>query len=51
MIYTLIMLVSCSFFVLNKIQILIPITIAGFVLVAGLYFFKAIPKNFRSQLL
>ena len=51
MIYTLIMLVSCSYFVLNKIQILIPITIAGFVLVAGLYFFQGNTAEFRSQLL
>lgn len=51
MIYTLIMLVSCSFFVLNKIQILIPITIAGLVLVVGLYVLQGNTEQFRSQLL
>ena len=51
MIYTLIMLVSCSFFVLNKIQILIPITIAGLVLVGGLYVLQGNTEQFRSQLL
>ena len=51
MIYTLIMLVSCSFFVLNKIEILIPITIAGLVLVAGLYFLQGNTEEFRNQLL
>lgn len=51
MIYTLIMLVSCSFFVLNKVQILIPITIAGLVLVAGLYVLQGNTEQFRSQLL
>ena len=51
MIYTLIMLVSCSFFVLNKIEILIPITIAGLVLVAGLYFFQGNTEEFQNQLL
>lgn len=51
MIYTLIMLVSCSFFVLNKVQIMIPITIAGLVLVVGLYFLQGNTEVFRSQLL
>ena len=51
MIYTLIMLVSCSFFVLNKIQILIPIAIAGLVLVGGLYVLQGNTEQFRSQLL
>ena len=51
MIYTLIMLVSCSFFVLNKVQILIPITIAGLVLVAGLYVLQGNTEQFRSHLL
>lgn len=51
MIYTLIMLVSCSFFVLNKIQILIPITAACLVLVGGLYVLQGNTEQFQSQLL
>ena len=51
MIYTLITLVSCSFFVLNKKQILIPVATAGTGLLYGLYVIHGNTPLFQSQLL
>lgn len=51
MIYTLIMLVSCSFFVLNKKQFLIPLGIALTGLLYGLYNMNGNSDLYQSQLL
>jgi diguanylate cyclase (GGDEF)-like protein len=51
MIYTLIMLVSCSYFVLNKKQILIPLGVAFTGLLAGLYTIHGNTPLYQSQLL
>ncbi|WP_413362158.1 diguanylate cyclase domain-containing protein [Lysinibacillus sp. 3P01SB] len=51
MIYTLIMLVSCSFFVLNKRQILIPLGTAGAGLSFGLYIMHGNSPLYQSQML
>ena len=51
MIYTLITLVSCSSFVLNKKQILIPLGVAGTGLLYGLYAIHGNTPLFQSQLL
>lgn len=51
MIYTLITLVSCSSFVLNKKQILIPLGMAGTGLLYGLYAIHGNTPLFQSQLL
>lgn len=51
MIYTLIMLISCSFFVLNKKQILFPLGIAGTGLLYGLYNIHGNTSLYHSQLL
>ena len=51
MIYTLIMLVSCSFFVLNKKQFLIPLGMAVTGLLVGLYTVNGKTELYQSQLL
>ncbi|WP_431030153.1 GGDEF domain-containing protein [Lysinibacillus sp. LZ02] len=51
MMYTLIMLICCSYFVLTNKQILPPIVITSFVLVTGLYVMQGNSPQFYGQLL
>ena len=51
MLFTLILLISSSYFILEKKQILIPITVNGLVLIIGLYIQHGYTTVFQNQLL
>lgn len=51
MLFTLVLLISSSYFILEKKQILIPITVNGLVLIIGLYVQHGYSSVFQNQLI